>query len=96
MVDLGKTEIFKRQMAQSLQRLSDSDFAPLYAFEKFFQFLGVHGLIGNRVGHDRQAGMLWFFCARLPFFEMVVARCFDCDSGAAGVNHVDAVANRRA
>jgi hypothetical protein len=64
MVELGKTEVFKRQIAQPLQRLSDSDFAPLHAFEKFFQFFGVHGLIENRVGHDGQAGILALLLAQ--------------------------------
>ena len=64
MVDLGKTEVFKRQIAQSLQRLSDGDFSLLHAFEKFLQIFGVHGLIGNRVGHDGQGGILVVLLAR--------------------------------
>jgi hypothetical protein len=49
MVDLGKTEILKREMTQASGSLWDCHIAPLYSFEKFRQAFAVHSA-PNRAG----------------------------------------------
>src|SRR5687768_12964246 len=50
MVDLGEAKIFKRQMAQSGDRLRDTYVALAYLFKQFYQTFGIHG---SRMANNR-------------------------------------------